>query len=97
MSQNRVSPGFVLLSQDSIENSLGLLGLYSPTILKNGLSFALRIFLYLVAFECSTTSDWLNGVATYRKVWRIRERTFSRIIGEYGLCISKRLENIVEK
>ena len=34
-------------------------GLYSPTILKNFHSLVLQIFLYLEAFECNTTSDWL--------------------------------------
>ena len=37
------------------------LGTYSPTILKNILNLVLKIFyLYLAAFECNTTSDWLN-------------------------------------
>ena len=36
------------------------LGLYSPTILKNLLCLVLQIFLYLAAFECNITSDWLN-------------------------------------
>ena len=35
-------------------------GPYSPTILKNILCLVLQIFLYLAAFECNTTSDWLN-------------------------------------
>ena len=35
-------------------------GPYSPTILQNILSLVLKIFLYLEAFECNTTSDWLN-------------------------------------
>ena len=35
-------------------------GTYSPTILKNVLSLVLPFFLYLVVFECNTTSDWLN-------------------------------------
>ena len=34
----------------------------SPTILKKVLSLVLQIFLYLQAFECNTTSDWLNGM-----------------------------------
>ena len=33
---------------------------YSPTIFKNVLSLILQTFLYLDAFECNTTSDWLN-------------------------------------
>ena len=33
---------------------------YSLTILENIPSLVLRIFLYLEAFECNTTSDWLN-------------------------------------
>ena len=37
-----------------------VLGPYSPTILKNVLSLVLQIFLFLHAFECNTTSDWLN-------------------------------------
>ena len=36
------------------------LGPYSPTILKNILCLILQIFLVLEAFECNTTSDWLN-------------------------------------
>ena len=36
-------------------NILCIQGLYSPTILKNVLSLVLQIFLYLDAFECSTT------------------------------------------
>ena len=35
-------------------------GPYSPTILKNVLSLVLQIFLYLAAFKCNKTSDWLN-------------------------------------
>ena len=35
-------------------------GSYSPTILKNVLCLILQIFLYLAAFACNTTSDWLN-------------------------------------
>ena len=40
----------------------GLPGLHSPTILKNILSHVLKIFLKkkIEAFECNTTSDWLN-------------------------------------
>ena len=33
---------------------------YSPTLLQNVLSLVLQIFLFLAAFECNTTSDWLN-------------------------------------
>ena len=33
---------------------------YSPTILMNVLCLILQIYLYLEAFECNTTSDWLN-------------------------------------
>ena len=36
------------------------LSLYSPTILENILSLVLQIFLYSEAFECNTTSDWVN-------------------------------------
>ena len=36
------------------------LGPYSPTILEKVLRLILQIFLYLDAFECNTTSDWLN-------------------------------------
>ena len=36
-------------------------GPYSPTILKNVLkSCSPDFFQYLAAFECNTTSDWLN-------------------------------------
>ena len=41
--------------------------LYSPTILKTVLCHILQIFLFLEAFDCNTTSDWLN-----RKVYQIR-------------------------
>ena len=34
------------------------LGPYSPTILI--VCLVLQIYLYLAAFECNTTSDWLN-------------------------------------
>ena len=34
--------------------------LNQPTILQNVLSLVLQIFLNLEAFECNTTSDWLN-------------------------------------
>ena len=33
---------------------------YSPTILENILCPVLQILLYLAAFECNTTSDWLT-------------------------------------
>ena len=36
------------------------LGLYSLTFLQNILSLVLQISLHLEAFECNTTSDWLN-------------------------------------
>ena len=32
----------------------------SPTILQNVLSLVVHNFVYLAAFECNTTSDWLN-------------------------------------
>ena len=35
-------------------------GPYLPTILENVLCPVLQIFLYLAAFECNTTSDWLT-------------------------------------
>ena len=35
---------------------------YSPIILKNFLGLVLQIYLYLEAFECNTTSDWLNSM-----------------------------------
>ena len=37
-------------------------GSYSPTILQNILCLSLHIFVYLEAFECNTTSDWLNHI-----------------------------------
>ena len=38
------------------------LGLYLPKILKNVLGHVLQIFIHLYseAFECNTTSNWLN-------------------------------------
>ena len=33
---------------------------YLPTILENVLCLILQIFLYLEAYECTTTSEWLN-------------------------------------
>ena len=60
----------VLLSNASkyIEKKCrGQLGPYSPTILKKVLSLFVQIFLQLEAFECNTTSDWLNNT-----VWPIR-------------------------
>ena len=47
-------------------------GLYSLTIFKKVLSLVLRIFLYLAAFECYTTSDWLDHT-----VYPIRRVTFN--------------------
>ena len=38
------------------------LGSYSPTILENILSLVFQNFLQLAAFECNTTSDWLNRI-----------------------------------
>ena len=35
-------------------------GTCSLTILKNVLCLVLQIDLYFAAFECNTTSDWLN-------------------------------------
>ena len=64
---------------------------YSPTILQN--SLVLKSFLYLVAFECNTTSDWLNPTVKpirscitfkFTKSWRDKQRMFFRMIGEYG-------------
>ena len=37
-------------------------GPYWPTILENIPSLVLHTFLYLEAFECNTTSDWLNRI-----------------------------------
>ena len=51
------------ISNDRIELALRLdqnQGPYSPTILENILGLVLEIFLNLEAFECYTTSDWLN-------------------------------------
>ena len=41
----------------NIENNMGP---YSPTILQNILSLVLQSCLDKAAFECNTTSDWLN-------------------------------------
>ena len=53
-----------ILSQQLTHNILYLSnkGLYSPTIPENILCL-LQIFLHLEAFECNTTSDWLNHLA----------------------------------
>ena len=61
------------------------LGPYSPTSVKNILYLVLQIFLYLEAFECNTTSDWLRTYVTFKvtKSWRIRQRMFFRMVGEY--------------
>ena len=60
-------------------------GLYSPTILKNVRGLFLQICLYLAAFECNTTSDWLNHTAfNFTKSWRERQRIFLRMVREYG-------------
>ena len=70
------------------------LGPYSPTILENILGLVLQIFLYLEAFECNTTSDWLNRSCVTFKItnllgkdnvlengwWRCREKSSSRKI-----------------
>ena len=58
---------------------------YPPNILKYSLSLVLQIFLYLEAFECNTTSDWLNH--TIKRVafkFRKRQRMFLRMVSEYG-------------
>ena len=67
---------------------------YSPTILQNTLSLVLSPSLfYSAAFECKTTSDWLNRTVQpirscftfkFTKSWRKRQRTFFRMVGEYG-------------
>ena len=46
---------------------ISYLGPDSQTILQSILSLVLQTFLYLAAFECNTTSDWLN-----RTVYPIR-------------------------
>ena len=35
-------------------------GPYSPNILRKVVSLVLQMFLHLEAYECNTTSDWLN-------------------------------------
>ena len=42
-------------------------GPYSQTILHNVLSLVLQLFQYLEAFECDTTSDWLNHTVSPSK------------------------------
>ena len=60
-------------------------GPYSPTILENVLCLILKNFQYLAAFECNTTSDWLNytvqpisNCVTFKLAnsWRKRQRMF---------------------
>ena len=68
-------------------------GPYSQPILKNVLSLVLQSFLYLEAFDCNTTSGWLNhtvypfrGCVTFKltKSCRKRQRMFFTMVGEYG-------------
>ena len=58
---------------------------YSPTILKYVLRLVLQNFLYLAAFECNETSDWLNCTVSpirtcvtfkFTKSWRKGHRMF---------------------
>ena len=65
--QIKLAPGYIVdhLSEDgeyeiSVNNHSEDLGSYSPTILKNVLGLVLPVFLHLAAFECNTTSNWLN-------------------------------------
>ena len=48
----------------------------SPTILQNVLSLILQIFLFLTAFDCNTTSDWLNrSCVTFKFIkFKLREK-----------------------
>ena len=69
--------------------------MHVSTIGQNILSFVLQIFLYLAAFECNVTSNWLNHTVQpirscvtikFTKSWRERQRMFLRRVGEYGPC-----------
>ena len=61
-SLQAISPFSTVLSKDLyiVLQTHKNQGPYSPTILQNILSLGLQIFPYLAAFECNTTSDWLN-------------------------------------
>ena len=84
-----------LLRNCSLLQSIDL-GSYSPTILKNVLSLVQQIFLSLAAFECNTTSDWLNHtVQPIRSFVTFKftnlgekDRMFFRMVGEYGLTLN---------
>ena len=68
-------------------------GPYQRTILQNVLRLVLKIFQYLEASECNTTSDWLNhiqyGLANQKlcyiqipRTLRKRQRMFLKMVGE---------------
>ena len=51
---------WIFTNTNRLQQHPQILGRYSPTILKNGLRIVLQVLLYLEAFDCNTTSDWLN-------------------------------------
>ena len=57
-------------------------GPYSLTILWKVLCLILQIFLSSEAFECNTTSDWLNRTLCYIQIC-ISFRKKQRMAGEY--------------
>ena len=65
-----------------------MMGLYSPTIPKNFLCLVLQIFVYLGAFECNTTSEWLGHTVKpikscvtfkFTKSWRKSQRMVGKL------------------
>ena len=59
-------------------------GLYLvfSTFFKNILGLVLQIFLFLAAFECKKTSDWLNHAFKVTIFWTEIQRMLLRMVGE---------------
>ena len=86
------SKGVIVWEYDIIAAKRSKQGQYSPTILKNILRLILQIILYLEAFVCNTTSNWLNRMVSpirscvtfkFTESCRKRQRMFLRMVGEY--------------
>ena len=63
-------------------------GPISSTMLQKVLSLVPQIFLFLAAFECNTTSDWLKHTvkpirSRYIQTFKILEKKTKNVLGEY--------------
>ena len=79
-------------------------GLYSPTIHRNILCLFLQDFVNLNVTQLLIGSTvWFSqsevvlhsNTARYRKIWRRRQRTFLRMVGEYGHCFFNLYQTIL--